>query len=178
MLALIAVGVLAVAVGVAWAVSSNGPYYAMPAWDQKLPASTRFVLLLDWEGKAVLDRETGLVWEQEVSALESIQPFQNTRCRTSIVGGRAGWHLPSFPQLASLVDPTTPTAPKLPPGHPFVGVSGTAFYATNSPTGDGFPVFMRFDTSENTRVSTVVGLSSVRAWCVRGGEDNAFVEAP
>lgn len=33
-----------------------------PAWSQKLPAAQRFVLVLD--GEAVLDKETGLVWER------------------------------------------------------------------------------------------------------------------
>ncbi len=33
-----------------------------PAWDQDLPANERFKLVLG--GEAVLDKETGLVWEQ------------------------------------------------------------------------------------------------------------------
>ena len=33
-----------------------------PAWSQKLSAAQRFVLVLD--GEAVLDKETGLVWEK------------------------------------------------------------------------------------------------------------------
>src|SRR3989304_768790 len=33
-----------------------------PTWSQKLPAAQRFELVLD--GYAVLDKETGLVWEK------------------------------------------------------------------------------------------------------------------
>jgi hypothetical protein len=44
-------------------ISQNGPYYATPSWDQKLPAATRFIVLSDWFNEAALDRETGLVWE-------------------------------------------------------------------------------------------------------------------
>ena len=33
-----------------------------PTWSQKLPAAQRFVIVLD--GAAVLDKETGLVWEK------------------------------------------------------------------------------------------------------------------
>ena len=33
-----------------------------PSWDQVLPANERFVLAMG--GAAVLDKETGLVWEQ------------------------------------------------------------------------------------------------------------------
>ena len=46
------------------AASAVGFYYPMPAWDQTLPAATRFVVLTNMGSQAVLDRETGLVWEQ------------------------------------------------------------------------------------------------------------------
>ena len=38
-----------------------------PTWSQKLPAAQRFELVLD--GAAVLDKETGLVWEQSPSTI-------------------------------------------------------------------------------------------------------------
>jgi hypothetical protein len=44
--------------------TAAGPYYATPSWDQKLPSSTRFIVLSNWNGDAVLDRETGLVWQK------------------------------------------------------------------------------------------------------------------
>src|SRR4051794_27074001 len=44
---------------------SNGPYYANPSWDQQLPAAQRFIVLQNWNNEAVLDRETGLVWERQ-----------------------------------------------------------------------------------------------------------------
>src|SRR5262249_15328144 len=43
--------------------TANGPYYAEPSWDQMLPASTRFIVLSNFNSEAVLDRETGLVWQ-------------------------------------------------------------------------------------------------------------------
>ena len=56
------------------ATTAAGPYYANPSWNQQLPASTRFVVLSNWidaahpsGGAAVLDRKTGLVWEQSPS---------------------------------------------------------------------------------------------------------------
>ncbi len=47
--------------------AQNGPYYALPSWDQTLACATtsncpRFILVMG--GVAVLDRETGLVWER------------------------------------------------------------------------------------------------------------------
>lgn len=47
---------------VAPSVSAVGPYYALPSWDQKIAAATRFVVLTNWSSQAVLDKETGLVW--------------------------------------------------------------------------------------------------------------------
>jgi len=40
--------------------SQNGPYYANPSWDRQLPDTTRFIVLLNWNSAAVLDRVT--VW--------------------------------------------------------------------------------------------------------------------
>jgi hypothetical protein len=46
-----------------------GPYYATPSWDQTIactiPSScSRFLVLSNFNNEAVLDRETGLVWER------------------------------------------------------------------------------------------------------------------
>jgi hypothetical protein len=119
-----------------------GPYYATPSWDQTTPASTRFVVLTNFNSQAVLDRETGLVWQRS--------PFQNitaghevaiTFCLNSTVGGRAGWRLPAAAELGSLIDPTATTVPGFPAGHPFIGfpVSTTAFWtSTVDPEGSFF----------------------------------------
>ena len=40
---------------------ANGSYYATQAWDQTLPANVRFIVLSNFENKAVMDRDTGLV---------------------------------------------------------------------------------------------------------------------
>src|SRR5206468_5980589 len=43
---------------------TSGPYYATPSWDQKLVYFQRLICLTDWNNEAVLDRETGLVWQR------------------------------------------------------------------------------------------------------------------
>jgi hypothetical protein len=175
MLALIAVGVLAVAVGVAWAVSSNGPYYALPAWDQKLPASTRFVELLDWNSEAVLDRDTGLVWERSPQTATFSWSVARGTCANKTVGNRKGWRLPAFAELASLIDPSVPSSgPTLPPGHPFTNVNGpppdywSATTNSDAPTSAWFVSFAdAFAPAGFVTLGSKTGLS--RAWCVRGG---------
>jgi hypothetical protein len=124
-----------------------GPYYAMPSWDQTLPASTRFVVLSNMRGEAVLDRETGLVWERSPLSpctnplfcvtLDSGQRSwrqAHDRCRRLTTGHRGGWRLPGVQELASLVDfdPANTSQPKLPFGHPFIGVQPAAYWSATT----------------------------------------------
>jgi len=37
---------------------------SFPSWDRKIDSAKRFKVLDRFEGEAVLDRETGLVWER------------------------------------------------------------------------------------------------------------------
>ena len=86
-----------------------GPYYATPSWDQKLACSDasscpRFVVLSNWNSDAVLDRETGLVWEKSPDSAVSAWPDAMRRCNGISTGNRKGWRLPTVQDLASLVD--------------------------------------------------------------------------
>src|SRR5215831_4870597 len=115
------------------AADTVGPYYAPPSWDQQLPASTRFVVLSNWVdsnfpsgGAAVLDRETGLVWERSPSATLFAWEIAQFHCNQLGVGNRLGWRLPTLQELTSLVDPTVAfPGPTLPAGHPFTNVQST-----------------------------------------------------
>ena len=147
-----------------------------PTWDQILPADVRFVPALD--GAAILDLETGLVWEKSPAAQISVflWAFAQVGCNASIVGGRSGWHLPTIQELQSLVDPTVAgSGRKLPPGHPFTSVAGEYWSATSGNNGSndkdiawvasfttGFPHEIEKDQQSS--------LSAPRAWCVRGGQ--------
>ncbi len=112
--------------------ASPGRLSAVPPWDQVLPAAARFVLVMG--GAAVLDRETGLVWEQRENVpLNTSYSWTQARqeCAARTIGGRLGWRLPSIQELASLIDPDNPTGnPDLPPGHPFDIRNGTYASAT------------------------------------------------
>src|SRR5258706_16328966 len=78
-LGLVAAALLALGAGPAGA-DAVGPYYATPSWDQTLPASTRFVVLSNFNSEAVLDRETGLVWEKSPATLTTRWDFGLTSC--------------------------------------------------------------------------------------------------
>jgi hypothetical protein len=107
--------------------TAPGPYYATPSWDQTLPSNTRFIVLSNMASAAVLDRETGLVWERfPLSPLSpgGGDPGRRTwseaqqRCRLLRAGNRLGWRLPALEELGSLADPSVTSSPALPAGHP------------------------------------------------------------
>lgn len=157
--------------------TANGPYYATPSWNQKL-ATNRFVVLANWNGEAVLDRETGLVWETTSGPPFATWFEASFRCIGLTKGGRAGWRLPTVQDLQSLTDPAKTGSPPtiaLPQGHPFSPVSPYYWSATDramtSSTGPlawavsfvGHPVSVEF------KANTTVGQWGVGSWCVRGG---------
>lgn len=58
-----------------------GPYYATPSWDQQLPAASRFIVLSNWNAEAVLDRETGMVWQRQPAVREEENASAQVFCR-------------------------------------------------------------------------------------------------
>src|SRR2546427_3494690 len=86
--------------------TSNGPYYATPSWDQTLPAATRFIVLSNFNSEAVLDRNTGLVWEKSPGTGPGPWSGARSFCIDKNVGSQKGWRLPSIPELSSLIDPS------------------------------------------------------------------------
>ena len=141
-------------------------------WDQVLPAAQRFVILPAFNSDAVLDKETGLVWEKSPATTAGNSSNARSTCANKAVGGRKGWRLPSMPELASLVDPSVASpGPTLPQGHPFLNIQPSNYWSASAhvenPTltwGVGFGT------------GNVLGVSKAfdnRAWCVRGGMNTA-----
>jgi hypothetical protein len=138
------------------------------AWSQKLPAAKRFMLVLD--GEAVLDKETGLVWERSVSALSSNWYNAVLTCLNLEVGGRKGWHLPTIEQLASLVDTSAAESPKLMAGHPFEGVQPLGYWSATTDAID--TTFARSVGFSTGRVLRRYKTGDDLIWCVRGGQSH------
>ena len=165
------------------ATTAAGPYYANPSWDQQLPASTRFVVLSNWidaahpsGGAAVLDRETGLVWEQSPSTT----PLQwggtgvlfnrsaQYHCNDLNAGSRTGWRLPTIQELLSLVDRSVSLpGPTLPSGNPF-SVQSSSYWSASTLaqiTSNAWFVHLINGSVDNINKSL-----TNHAWCVRGGQ--------
>jgi len=161
----LALGALSVATGPAQA-DSPGPYYATPSWDQTLPAATRFIVLSNFDSEAVLDRETGLVWEKSPQTATATWSSARFACTERTTGNRKGWRLPSMPELASLEDPTK-LNPALPPGHPFTNVQGTIYWSATSSAEDTTNAWAgNFSVGAVAFQTKTINLP---VWCVRGG---------
>ena len=144
-------------------------------WRERLPDAERFEPVLDIPGSnsgvyaAVLDRETGLVWEK--SPGHSLQNWADAcaHCYRKKLGGRKGWRLPTIEELSSLVDPSN-VSPSLPNGCPFSGVRSYYYWsATTDASSEEDAWYIAFAAGYvgkgNKETESYV-------WCVRGGNGN------
>jgi hypothetical protein len=166
--------------------TASGPFYVSSSWDRTLPAHARFIVLSNFTGQAVLDRETGLVWERSPESTRRNLRQAASACHNKAVGGRKGWRLPAIAELSSLVDPGQ-ADPALPAGHPFsnvqfnVPIFQVVYWSSNTfpeEVGAAVPPFpITVDTEILSFRDGAVGLASSRAssllaWCVRGPGGN------
>jgi hypothetical protein len=130
-------------------------------WDTHNPSASRFATAFTG---AVLDKNTGLVWEQAPDATKRTWATVTGYCINRTVGGTVGWRLPSVVELKSLQDPSL--AAPLVPASVFTGVQSADYWSASSAAGnpatawvvsflDGFAV-------TNGKTDTI------RVWCVRG----------
>ena len=146
-------------------------------WSRALPAddgdpvtgcdSSRFECVMEVGGvaQAVLDKETGLVWETLRLAGRVNWQTALDICANRTTGGRRGWRLPSVHELTSLVDVVN-TNPALPTGHPFGVVASQPFWsatAYSAASSDAWGVHFGFGLAGNARTSEILNI-----WCVRG----------
>ena len=143
------------------------------SWDTKIAdASKRFVVLADFNDEAVLDNETGLVWERSPSGVADWAPAFGV-CINKVVGNRLGWRLPTIQELLSLIDPAVPVAfpnLRLPAGHPFTNISAETggYWSANASNGGGAWI-MSFVSGSATLNCNTSGCGKT-LWCVRGGQ--------
>jgi len=131
----------------------------------------RFKVLAQFNKEAVVDRETGLVWEINPSSSTSDWDSAVQSCWATEVGGRKGWRLPSAEELNSLVD-TTESNPSLPNKHPFTNVGSDQYWtATTSASNTGSITFAQVVVFSNGFSGNgTKTLTTRRHWCVRGGQ--------
>ena len=147
-----------------FAVPADSEMSAVPVWAQVLSAEQRFGLIMD--GGGVLDKETGLVWEQAPQSTTHQWSTARMECMSRSVSGRKGWRLPGVNELASLIDMTN-TDPALPTGHPFSNVLPSHYWSATS--GADIPTLAWDVHFGNGEVARNTKPSYLFVWCVRGG---------
>lgn len=150
------------AVGVSLAVLSLiGLGSSVCAADPSGPS--RFTLVFD--GAAVKDNQTGLIWEQEPDRIHDVWGASVARCPTKEVGGQKGWRAPSIDELKTLID-TSQRDPALPTGHPFSNIKSEIYWtATPHPTDEIVAWQVSFFSGEPV---TDQKSGTRRLWCVLG----------
>jgi hypothetical protein len=154
------------------------------SWNRVLPAddgsagpnppagcdSSRFECLEDFFNNAVLDRETGLVWDLDTTCCDpGTWPDANasvcfTNRYNTAQGWRLGWRLPTIEELHSVVQHFV-GPPLLPPGNPFIVLTDDAYWtATSSSSTTAYAVHLGTGV-----VSNEPKTNTNYAWCVRGG---------
>ena len=156
----------------------------LPSWGKTLAAtggcaSQRFTCVLPTApnptGEAVLDHETGLVWERVPSPANVDFLTADATCSAARIGGRYGWRLPTISELLSLHDTTA--ADSLPAGHPFTKTFATYLWSQTANPGDAQRVWtMVFNLSGTFNLGSRARFGfnpadNAQAWCVRGAND-------
>ena len=152
-----------------------GPYYVPPSWSQSLTAITHFIVLSNFGCLAVLDRETGLVWEQSPNITTFTWLNALDYCTTKVVNGKVGWRLPTVEELGSLVgfNPGVIGVIGLPLGNPFSQTVGSFWSSTtwvsNSTSAWYLQQPFAFPFGAQSPLQTTDKPETLRAWCVRAG---------
>jgi hypothetical protein len=135
--------------------------------------TSRFLIIDSSRGEAVLDRTTQLIWERSPNSIEVTWSTAQTRCGLKTVGGQAGWRLPSFIELMTIIEPSPhqpSSLPALPAGHPFKDVKAVAYWtndALSSEPEQAYAVDLLHADVAPRQKSQPHPL-----WCVRGGISN------
>ena len=163
-------GMLMASAALLWFVNPAGAIQ-LESWDNIIPnANARFKVLNEFNGEAVLDKETQLVWEVGLFSHHA----KLDRCW--VRGARAGppaiekaGVFPRSHELASLIDPNA-SNPALPLGHPFTNVQSANYWSASLfAANPGLAWHVGFFSGGVS--SSTLG-DNIHAWCVRGGQSH------
>jgi len=128
-------------------------------WSKILDQNKRFELVLG--ANAVLDNETGLVWERYPSNTPVNWAKGCKECYGRTVGDRKGWRPPTVDELLSLFDNKARSRIKLPRRAPFRSPKDK--YWAISPIGFAWEVSLISGGAD-----TIDSNANRYIWCVRG----------
>ena len=148
-----------------------------PPWDHVESGESRFQLVLPVTrcvdgncgpvATAVLDRETGLIWDQTPDHAGRKWKDAVEFCYKRSNGNRKGWRLPTVEELVSLVDPSRKD-PALPAGHPIIGIAFPHHVFWTNTTAAGTTNRAWIVALSDGSLNHVPKTYEVNTFCVRG----------
>jgi hypothetical protein len=126
-------------------------------------------------GDAILDRETGLVWQRAAGSVEYFYFSAVDICATALTGDRYGWRLPTHAELRTTL--FSPPA-GVPPGMPILpgGVADREYWTASLTTFGTEPeeqlwvYVVDYDEHEANAQRIDLDLTTNGVWCVRGAD--------
>ena len=136
-------------------------------WQDAHPADRRFVILPTYNMEAVLDEETGLVWELAPQTAAVTWNEARILCLKRDTGGQKGWRLPAPSEMRSLVGPAVDApGPNLSPGHPFLNIQPTSYWTVVPEANQ--PSYAKYLDAFLGNVLSLTKIYTFPVWCVRG----------
>ena len=136
-------------------------------WQTAHSATNRFLTLPDFHNEAVLDKETGLIWEISPQPMAVTWNEARVTCVTRSTGGQKGWRLPAPAEMRSLVGPAVDSPiPNIPPGHPFLNIQPTSYWTVVPEANE--PSYAKYVDAFLGNVLSFIKIYTYPAWCVRG----------
>jgi Protein of unknown function (DUF1566) len=109
---------------------------------------------------AVLDEETGLVWQRSPSGTAVTFEAAVGACEGITAGNRGGWRVPTLAELGSLIA----TGVQLPSGSPFSLPTASYWWTSTLTVSDASKAYALGGGS----LWTLQNTSQANVWCVRG----------
>ncbi|MGO9612378.1 MAG: DUF1566 domain-containing protein [Dissulfurispiraceae bacterium] len=116
---------------------------------------------------AVLDKETGLVWEKSPSTIPMAWEDAQGHCNGLLTGNRLGWRLPTVQELGSLLDLST-AAPYV-PSSIFSTVQSADYWSATTNAVSTSNAWAVLFLAGPGNLGIGVKSDSLYVWCVRGG---------
>ena len=144
---------------------------SLKSWDKTTSGTARWKSLANFGNAAVLDKQTGLVWETTPTTLTLSYENAGTYCANRVVGGQTGFRLPTIGELASLSDPSQ--SPPLPVGHPFtINPFGDYWTSTLVLIPPSSQYYNFWQMAGLSHFSLAIPTTGRIPWCVRGPGGN------
>lgn len=136
-------------------------------WQQSHGAEQRFVILREFNNEAVLDKDTGLIWEIAPRPTAITWNEARATCISRTTGNQRGWRLPAPAEMRSLVGPAVDSPiPHIPPGHPFLNIQPTSYWTVVPEANQ--PSYAKYVDAFLGNVLSAIKVYTYPAWCVRG----------